>query len=267
MANEVNVKDLAIAVSKDTVSGKAIVGFDPTTGEPCAFDASMIFSGDPMHHIYEACGAIWNADTGYWELNGLTDITNEQMRIIWRCSFDYSPTGPLSFRFAYSKCRTNFMVGQQYECFENRFLPRWLPQPAPDMLLYAHGFEVLRISSDYEDGTYGLPVEDARSMFAYARKLHTVLGTVILANATLTNDIFRECNALTNVKVYGLKDSISFAESPNLSNESILYMLEKCNPPAPIAITLHPEALERALADYDIMDWLERLGNVIIVSA
>ena len=159
------------------------------------------------------------------------------------------------------------MVGQQYECFEHRFLPRWLPQPAPNMLLYAHGFEVLRISSDYEDGTYGLPVEDARSMFAYARKLHTVLGTVILANATLTNDIFRECNALTNVKVYGLKDSISFAESPNLSNESILYMLEKCNPPAPIAITLHPEAFERALADYDIMDWLERLGNVIIVSA
>lgn len=40
-------------------------------------------SGDPMHYAYVVCGATWNDSTGYWELNGLTDITNDQMRAIY----------------------------------------------------------------------------------------------------------------------------------------------------------------------------------------
>ena len=71
-------------------------------------------SGDPMHYVYEAAGAVYNdtgkdivkstpwadlADddidktvvhkAGYWYLNGLGDITNEQMRDIYNYTINF----------------------------------------------------------------------------------------------------------------------------------------------------------------------------------
>lgn len=66
-------------------------------------------SGDPMHDAYVIVGATWNDNTGYWELNGLTDITNDEMREIYvRGIGSYQRTGD-SWANAYSSSnvRTN----------------------------------------------------------------------------------------------------------------------------------------------------------------
>lgn len=37
-----------------------------------------------LRDLYVSAGAVYNEATGYYELNGLTDITEEQMRVIWQ---------------------------------------------------------------------------------------------------------------------------------------------------------------------------------------
>lgn len=41
-------------------------------------------SSGTLRDLYISAGAKYNEQTGYYELNGLTDITEEQMRIIWQ---------------------------------------------------------------------------------------------------------------------------------------------------------------------------------------
>ena len=53
-------------------------------------DAMTTPSGDPMHYAYESAGAIWNANSGYWELNTLTDITQDEMRTIYQEAWTHS---------------------------------------------------------------------------------------------------------------------------------------------------------------------------------
>lgn len=65
-------------------------------------------SGDPMHNAYVAVGAVWNAKTGFWELNGLTDITNEQMLTIYIETNNFLMyQSSLEGAYCFSKCRTN----------------------------------------------------------------------------------------------------------------------------------------------------------------
>ena len=37
-----------------------------------------------LRDLYISAGAVYNEQTGYYELNGLTDITEEEMRVIWQ---------------------------------------------------------------------------------------------------------------------------------------------------------------------------------------
>ncbi len=61
MATEFDVKDLTVASSEDALTGKALVLFDPTTGEPSAFDASAMFKGaDKCYGVQWFTGTVTN---------------------------------------------------------------------------------------------------------------------------------------------------------------------------------------------------------------
>ena len=65
-------------------------------------------SGDPMHNVYVAVGARWNAQTGFWELNGLTDITNEQMLTIYIETNNFLMyQSNMEACYCFSECRAN----------------------------------------------------------------------------------------------------------------------------------------------------------------
>lgn len=46
------------------------------------FDKKL--SSGTLRDLYISAGAVYNEQTGYYELNGLTDITEEEMRVIWQ---------------------------------------------------------------------------------------------------------------------------------------------------------------------------------------
>lgn len=48
------------------------------------YDYASKMSSGTLRDLYISAGAKYNEQTGYYELNGLTDITEEQMRVIWQ---------------------------------------------------------------------------------------------------------------------------------------------------------------------------------------
>ena len=84
-------------------------------------------------------------------------------------------------------------------------------------------------------------LKNALGMFYQAQKLKTVIGVLDFSRASNTGEMFVKCLALENVRCASLKQDISFADSPLLSKESLLYMINNCASDATFTITLHPD--------------------------
>lgn len=189
-------------------------------------------SGDPMHYAYEAAGAVWNGDTGYWELNGLTDITSDEIRSIYEERLA-SWTPAMEGLFAYSKARTNY-VGRLVSTAWG-----YLPNNTNWMFLDARNMEVVRVSEDDEI----IEITNALGMFFRASKLRNILGVIDFSSATNVSEMFVGCTALENVRCANLKQDISFADSP-LSKKSLLDMIKDCASGVSFTITLRPDVYD-----------------------
>lgn len=217
-----------------------------------------------LRDLYISAGAKYNEATGFYELNGLTDITEEEMRKIYLLYI------------------TNSSNSQRLVC--------WLSYPndfrtnIPPQMYYVLNIQnsigdnavlevlVLSVSALYIQGS----VATAHGSFP---KLKRVVGYwVYESNNPSVFDFsygqpFRNCPLLEEIRMKGINKSHTFAVSPNLSKESVLYMITNANPPSgaaagSIAITLHPTAYARLKDDADIVAALEaKEGIVTLVSA
>ena len=213
-------------------------------------------SGDPMHDTYVAAGATWSSTTGFWSLNGLKDITNEQMRKIYNVGFinDLSHA-PLSGSCA--AIRTNLLrVG-----IDN--------YPAGDDLFYlAHNnktIEVLMLKNT--TGTYESEISSSRFLdsFRGCTNIREIYG--VLTTGGSWSGAFTGCASLRRVRIRSLKTNIAFSDSPLLDKESLLYMIEKARPTSAITITLHAEVYARLANDVDILAALSAQPNITLISA
>lgn len=233
-------------------------------------------SGDPMHYAYVTAGAEYNdtgadivkdapwadladddADktvvhkAGYWYLNGLGDITNEQMRRI------YMLTGSNQNYWIHycdgQDFRTNIMTMD-----ENSDVP-------VNLFSFNSGLrrctiEVLRIPTSY---TYEfLELYVPYYNLIYAEKLKFIIGTF-----KATEIIKPDLGKLKVIKIYGIYTSANFTTSKELSMKSVLYMINNEAATSPITITLHADVYNRCMANEDILAALEAHTNISIASA
>lgn len=201
--------------------------------------------------LYKSVGAKLNDETGFFELNGITDITKEQMAEIYSGSIFYHPkgNGDCSFLFHRSTIRTNVITsaflgvsdwyGEGVNCLRMCF---WMPY-----------LEVFYASYGYnssEKVNYALNISNGVEMFKTCSRLRKIIGVLNLINATDVRDMFLGCTALETVNIYHLKISISFKSSPNLTVEdsdssSLGYAVANSRNTSPITITLHPTAFAK----------------------
>lgn len=197
-------------------------------------------SGDPMHYAYENVGAVWNANTGYWQLNpeqgGLTNITTSEMRVMYN---EYSAhwVNAMDGLFAYSKTRTN-LLGKLVDCGWG-----YITNNTNWMFLDARNMEVAYLA---ESSSSLFTLTNANGMFFRTHKLKTIIGVLDFTSASGISEMFAQCYALENVRCRNLKQDISFADSPLLSKESLLYMIRNSVQGAEFTITLHPDVYQKA---------------------
>ena len=216
-------------------------------------------SGDPMHNAYVAVGAVWNAKTGFWELNGLTDITNEQMLTIYIETNNFLMyQSNLEACYCFSKCRTN-IPNTPYLSSVGRLRQEWT-----DFFRQSDNIEVIVLKYFYN---YYFKLNTINGAFYYCRNLRVIDGILDVSKCYKQNSSdFINCDKLESVKLYQLNYSIGLTYCKMLSSESVRYMIENATD-ATITITLHQEAYDRAIADAGVQTALTNKTNVSLAKA
>lgn len=216
-------------------------------------------SGDPMHNVYVAVGAKWNAKTGFWELNGLTDITNEQMLTIYieTNNFLMNQTN-LQACYCFSKCRTN-IPNTPYLSSIGRLRSNW-----DDFFRQSANVEVIVFKTIY---SYKFKPDTLDGVFLGCINLRLIDGILDISKCYKQNsNDFLNCGKLESVKLYQLSYSIGLTYCKMLSAESVQYMIENATDET-ITITLHTEAYDRAIADAGVQTALANKTNVSLAKA
>lgn len=235
-------------------------------------------SGDPMHYAYVAAGAEYNdtgadiikttpwADmldddydgpygktvvhkAGYWYLNGLGDITNEQMCRI------YGLTLPLQNDW------TSILAGQDVR---TNLLTINIGEEVATNLVSISGnpfrrsnIEVINVPTNFNKLENSLTIK-----ILYGLRLRHILGVIKIHGGT-----YYENRLLMTIKIYGLKDNSNFYVSKMLSTKSVLYMINNEKATSPITITLHADVYNRCMANEDILAALQAHTNISLASA
>lgn len=88
-----------------------------------------------------------------------------------------------------------------------------------------------------------LPVANLTSAFSGCSRLEQITGTLVVTKATPLTDAFKGCAVLHTVKISGLSSNLDLADSPQLSPDSMQFIVENAVQPGVglgISIYVHP---------------------------
>lgn len=238
-------------------------------------------SGDPMHNMFVAMGAVWNgtgvdktyptpwADyaedeedkvyvhkNGHWAYCYVGDLTNKDMADIailpkiyhafpsfFACNFQgRAYASNISLAATGNLGNYTLEYKSGFETFFQNFKNEVI-------VLHENPFKIDYV---FDDNVY---------TFAYTN-LRCILGSVQLKGQD--KHVFTRSTSLKFVFLYHLRINVSLKDSPKLSKHCVRYMIENATD-VTITITLHPEAYERAIADAGVQAALENKTNVSLV--
>ena len=196
--------------------------------------------------LYVAAGAVYNEKTGFYELNGLTDITEEEMRMIYLQTHHVTRQTDLSGVFVNANnIRTNypFKIDGGYKhilCHA--------------MFAGCTNIEVAALTKSINNVFYSTRVN---YLFQYCRKLKEVIGIIRTDYADSSEkykNMFYQCTSLVRVSLRGVKYDISFSDSPLISLESLQFMITNAANTSPIIVTVHADVYAK-IQDETNAEW------------
>lgn len=196
--------------------------------------------------LYVAAGAVYNEQTGFYELNGLTDITEEQMKVIYVQTHHVTRQTDLSGVFANANnIRTNY--------------PFKIDGGYKQVLCHATfagctNIEVVAFTKSTNNVFYSSRVN---YLFQHCRKLKEVIGIIRMDYANSSEkykNTFYQCTSLVRVSLRGVKYDISFSDSPLISLESLQFMITNAANTSPITVTVHADVYAK-IQDESQADW------------
>ena len=245
-------------------------------------------SGDPMHYAYVAAGAEYNdtgadiikttpwadladddADktvvhkAGYWYLNGLGDITNEQMRIIFietnNFMEDISQSAAARYCSLISRTHIN---PPMYHITTGRLRVDYVDFVRNSGNLESIIFPVYKRSIDY-----CFRPKKITTAFSYCPNLKYIYGIINLYDCIEQTNAFYQSPNIRIFQLNKLRLNLNINNLDSVSSKSILYMIQNEAATSAITITLHADAYARAMANADIVAALEAHPNVSLASA
>ena len=223
--------------------------------------------------LFERAGATFNAVTGYFEFNGLTDLSYEEMMAVYTVSQPMIERINLQGAFYGRNIRTNICI------YHIGTTGPYGSIPMSDLdfrgVCYESGIEVLSLTDSNDvtktqskfHTTNNLSLSFATNSPTFAMHLKKVDGVISIKNSsTPLYRAFYRCSSLESVTIYGLNAAIDFAQSPRLTAESIATMINNAGTAA-ITITLHATAYARATADPAVQEALAAHTNVSLAQA
>lgn len=182
-----------------------------------------------LHKVYEEYGAVYNKENGYWELNGLTDLTEEDMWDIYLAGVPR--TENLTEFYLGKLIRTTFN-------FPVRGGGTGIGTILSGTFTSCGNIEIVQFYKEPAKLVYVMKLLNA---FHGCQKLREIVNTIQIYTTNVPMDnVFYNCKALKSVKLQKLRKDISFKDSPLISYESLNYLVTNAANTAAITVTVHP---------------------------
>ena len=213
-----------------------------------------------LRDLYISAGAKYNEATGFYELNGLTDITEEQMRVIYEKTWGWWLHLPSLNGFGTALPRTNI--------------------PCPDYKIIAYAsnislnsifcvsgnddnLEVVNLRALYTPtGFDEIKIVNFNWAFQSDKKIKEVQGILNVKEARYDQSIGGN---IETINIKGLKVNIRFYNSQRLSKESVLYMINHSEATSAITIGLNKAVYDVMKDDADIIAALAEKTNITLI--
>lgn len=244
---------------------------DSTTGVMSQAAITAALSDFAFRELAVTMGAVWNASTGFFELNGLTDITEAQMRSIIRCTSAYRPQNDLNSALR-GKNASGSLVGFRTNLCNHAYIFGTTGNLSTSMWYFANNnrqLEVVRLTAGNES-TERIQATTMQFAFNNCVALRQVIGAIDVRNITASgrlSNTFTGCSALESVTIYSLGVSLSLSDSPNLTASSVATMVGQAQTDKELTVTLHDTAYTRAVADADVKAASQARPLVTILNA
>lgn len=201
--------------------------------------------------LAQSAGATFNPVTGYFELNGLTDLSYEEMKAV----FIYGGI-PYHAEYLFYYSRYNMLLRT------NLPLKRISINLGTGWFARDSSLETICLNEGRE-----IAITNATYFIYTSHYLRKVVGVIDVSSANgMSAAPFNYCESLESIEIKGIKDNVSFNSSSNLTAESVAYMISNAGTAA-ISITLHATAYARATADPAVQEALAAHTNVTLASA
>lgn len=213
-----------------------------------------------LRDLYISAGAVYNERTGFYELNGLTDITEEQMRVIYEKTWGWWLHLPSLNGFGSALPRTNI--------------------PCPDYKIIAYAsnisihsifavsgnddnLEVVNLRALYTPTIFDeIKIIDFNWAFQGDKNLREVQGIINVKEARTDLNIGGN---IETINIKGMKVNIKFYNSQRLSKESVLYMINNSEATSAITIGLNKAVYDVMKDDADIIAALAEKTNITLI--
>ncbi len=189
----------------------------------------------PLTPIFERLGVVFNDETGFYELNGINDITEYEMLEIYNCANLNNGLPFAGHLSTYNKCRTNipyiYKGDSGYSTFRtDRFCMR-----------NSAVIVVLGVICVLYDGESFSNCTKLKSVKRLANGHDYAYGDVSASITIANSKIFSECPALEDVFVAYIKTSCTiFNKSTKINYESIKFLIENTMNTQQITVTINP---------------------------
>lgn len=216
-----------------------------------------------LRDLYISAGAKYNEATGFYELNGLTDITEEQMRVIYEKTWGWWIGLPNLNGFGDSSARTNIPCPDYKRLYYQTDCNLSSTFAVTGNLdnLEVLNFIPLRYSNE---SLIRLSIRTMNWMCQGDAKPLTIMGTFYVGNVPDNNSLNIGGNIKT-INIKNLSKNIRFYNSKVLSKESVLYMINNSEATTAITIGLQQAVYDVMKDDADIIAALAEKTNITLI--
>lgn len=213
-----------------------------------------------LRDLYISAGAKYNEATGFYELNGLTDITEEQMRTIYEKTWGWWLHLPSLNGFGSALPRTNI------PCPDYKIIS-YASNISLHSIFFGSGnddnLEVVNLRALYTPTSFDeIKIVDFNWAFQGDKKIREVQGIINVNEARYKLNIGGN---IETINIKGLKVDIRFYNSQRLSKESVLYMINNSEATSAITISLNKAVYDVMKDDADIIAALAEKTNITLV--
>lgn len=203
--------------------------------------------------FYTRAGATFNAATGYFEMNGLQDLSYEEIKLAYAFTNNFRGQWTNFYEDEYSEIRTTFpmvagaSISQLQNWVDNMGVVAFYWTKMPNL-------EVIRLTRS--DVTQ-LVMNAYSGYLLYVsrcplREVKGILNAYQISYSGTTNGNYflSACHQLETLKLHRLRGSVNGKNWKKLSLESVVFAVDHAaNGNTAITITLHADAFARCQAD------------------